>query len=1044
MKNPDEMGRLPVARTHLLHREEYPELVGTLVDRGLVRMCAVDEYAGCPDNGVFGILKQSNGKQRLILDNRPGNGMSHGMRALQARYTELLEAFPERAVAMKLPKRLMEISSPSDLAQLPAGAVSKTVSDFSNYFHQLLALPCMLRAQCMPAVDLGGGEGLQRPVYVALPMGGWISALLAHIAHKHMVRSLSHDLSSPLAVESVSAPLARTLRFRQPGTESAGFSADLAQTRERADDNGLVSLADLPPSLRERFMEMAGVEATDVTASWLADFRCPVSAVSLEPAGEADPPERCIFVDSHILGDAGFDGVLAEARRREARGGKAAGWLFNVLSVVYIDDRHSLLYPPARASGRTRASWFCVGDAQHLAAVLHAAAHGCEQNTSKLVWSSSETTSTIGVDEEFRTREAGFPLRLAVAPAKREAAAAKIRALLSSGATHVGEAYFDHLVGKVVWQVLVRRSWLSIFDLVFRARHAKSRPDGLVWLSPRLRTELSMLVDLMPLMEAVSRPLSDLMFIFDASGVNRLGNGGYGVVRRGGVTEEVATAILDDNYGRLPRFRVGPHGEPPVDTPQAALAADFVFPKWELGPRKQPWSVLRSGEFKRPTGHVNYAEAQTGNMTVRCAAREPTVRGKRVLIGGDNEASLGALRKGRSTAFQLNGVCRRYAALSFVFDFEAVWFWLPSKANPADAPSRWWMRGRERGWLEDKATTGVPPHPGPPRRAHPFRAPQKLRVVPEETGKLASFSITAESLNKYLTAWLGFGIFIRATSDRHADFATALEAYVQMAWESEIIPKADCTQLLTGIAFVMPEFKAAGKMTLAWRALSGWGKLVPTKSWNPITWPLLLFFATLLAWNGEVDAAVALVLSFHVYGRGGEITGLRDSDVCLPGDLRGQGDVVGAVLFFCPKAQRMQSVIVDHPLVLALLALQRGRNVRRGQTGGRFFPDLAKTGKRSLLSRFKRAQCAAGLTIPLWVRHSCRHGGATFDHAHRVPPRAISDIAIRGRWSSLKALKIYLQDCQAKLLDMSFPEGFRRRVAAMGDPTIALRRALGI
>lgn len=1038
----------PKSRLHLLKPEEYPELVRKLHASGLLELHTLEQTRGLPDNGLFALVKP-NGKQRLIVDEQPGNHMDRGMKELQRRYTALITAFPERAKVLGLPDRVMEICSPSDIANLPSGGVSKTVSDFSNYFHQLLALPGSKSGQCLPAVDLG--YGFVRPVYRTLPMGHWLAALLSHLAHKHMMQPM----------------VDRPLIFRKPEYADTHHRTVCEKLNTLKDDNGLVSLADLPPGMLSAFTQAAGVPTEQLSPAWLDKFACPMTALTLQPAEPSDPPEQCITIATHILGDAGFDSALAISRTRE-RADEGGREHFDVCALVYIDDSHNVLYPPLRTPERSLRLRAVIGDAQRLAACFHAARHGCELNTGKLKWTSSDATPTLGVEIGFHPREPGWPMRVAVSPLSRATTEAQIRSLLAGCYTHITEDYFDHIMGKLVWDVLVRRPFLSVFDLVFRARHSKHRPHGLVWLSSRLKQELALLADLMPLFTHRSKPLSTRMYIFDASGVNAIGNGGYGVVHRDGVTPAIVAEIMGTAYNRLPLYRIGDDGSPPSDTPAAVHATDFILQDWAS--RRPDWKVVRSGEFVRPPPHVNIAEASTGGMTIRAAARSGVAGGHRILIGGDNTASLCALRKGRSSSFRLNGTCRRVAALTYLHDFDAIWFWLPSKANPADMPSRWWMRGTNAPQLRDQRSRrggaplfgseyssdctgdGPPTFSKPPRiqfpksrRAqprHPYKG-DKVYVSNEAPAHLASFSVKPTSLSGYLSGWSGFSRYLAATLSQHADFASALESYVEMAWESGgSITNGDCSNLLVGLAFVMPELKAQGTLQLAWRAMAGWAKLVPRESWNPISWNLLLFFAVLLAWNGEIDAAIALILSHHTYGRGGEINDLQDVHVALPGDPRCLDGSHGSVLFFSPKAGKMQTVELDDLLVIQLLAYQRRRNLNRPGRHGRFFPDLPKRGKFSLLERFKRVQVAAGFPEPLWVRHSCRHGGATRDYVTKR--RLVPDIMVRGRWSSQKVCESYLNGAQAQYLSLSFPDIVCRRMADMGNPEAALRAALGL
>ena len=112
--------------------------------------------------------------------------------------------------------------------------------------------------------------------------------------------------------------------------------------------------------------------------------------------------------------------------------------------------------------------------------------------------------------------------------------------------------------------------------------------------------------------------------------------------------------------------RIADDGSPPADTPEARSATDFLLQDWEV---PHPcWTVEAAGEFRTDPGHINFGEAEAGAMTLRVAITKHDVSHCRVLIGGDNTASLHAFHKGRSSSWRLNAVCRRVAAMCFVAD----------------------------------------------------------------------------------------------------------------------------------------------------------------------------------------------------------------------------------------------------------------------------------------------------------------------------------------------------------------------------------------
>jgi hypothetical protein len=81
----------PRAKLHTADPAEYGTCLVRLQGCGLVRFFEPEEFENEPNNGWFA-LKKSEDKDRLVINNKPGNFDSWGMEALQRRYTALLAA----------------------------------------------------------------------------------------------------------------------------------------------------------------------------------------------------------------------------------------------------------------------------------------------------------------------------------------------------------------------------------------------------------------------------------------------------------------------------------------------------------------------------------------------------------------------------------------------------------------------------------------------------------------------------------------------------------------------------------------------------------------------------------------------------------------------------------------------------------------------------------------------------------------------------------------------------------------------------------------
>ena len=82
--------------------------------------------------------------------------------------------------------------------------------------------------------------------------------------------------------------------------------------------------------------------------------------------------------------------------------------------------------------------------------------------------------------------------------------------------------------------------------------------------------------------------------------------------------------------------------------------------------------------------------------------------------------------------------------------------------------------------------------------------------------------------------------------------------------------------------------------------------------------------------------------------------------------------------------------------------------------------------RRTLLEEFARAQIELGFPVPIFVLHSLRHGGASFDFLTNVP---IEKIMVHGRWAAIKITRRYIQESQARMLSMDIPAAVKRRMA---------------
>ena len=181
------------------------------------------------------------------------------------------------------------------------------------------------------------------------------------------------------------------------------------------------------------------------------------------------------------------------------------------------------------------------------------------------------------------------------------------------------------------------------------------------------------------------------------------------------------------------------------------------------------------------------------------------------------------------------------------------------------------------------------------------------------------------------------------------------------------------------------------------RALSAWGKHVPTKSALPLPQHWVDVIAVCGILRGYGVLSLGLVIAFKSYLRVGELCRLRGSDI-LVDVLASSGSAGCGLRIRVAKTGRNQFARVRDPSVIGILRFLKARTageelVFQGATP-RIFNGLLKLLCQQL-----------GL-VQHFTMHSLRHGRASKGHLDREMPE---HIRLDGRWASAKSMETYLQ-----------------------------------
>lgn len=220
--------------------------------------------------------------------------------------------------------------------------------------------------------------------------------------------------------------------------------------------------------------------------------------------------------------------------------------------------------------------------------------------------------------------------------------------------------------------------------------------------------------------------------------------------------------------------------------------------------------------------------------------------------------------------------------------------------------------------------------------------------------------------------------------------------------------KGEASKCLYGLIRFLPVVK--NNIPTAELSLKGWLKFQGSVSYPPLSWSLTVCIAFKMFGKHEVRAGIGVLLAFHCLLRIGELTSLRRSDVAMSNDPRlGTRFSNMALRLRTTKTGPNQWVeIIDkdiQTLVKVLLRMTQNDVLLIGMTA---------IGFRTLF----REVCAELELSAKYVPHSLRHGGATLFH---LQGHSIDDVLLRGRWSSNKSARRYIQAGRAMLLSMEAP-----------------------
>ena len=287
-------------------------------------------------------------------------------------------------------------------------------------------------------------------------------------------------------------------------------------------------------------------------------------------------------------------------------------------------------------------------------------------------------------------------------------------------------ALVKRLLGSWVFHLMFRRAAFAIPDEAFRFAQCSSDPTRVTRLPPAVRSELTALALVAPLLVTNLRaPVASRLWCADASPT-------AGALVRAELPPAAARELWRHRDSRGDHVRLTPTAEAvsdlrEVESPESALLLQAVVdtigngdplaaeladayrrvedagltrplhPEPSVSARRDAWvleavqslpfTIALAYPFKR-RDHINILEANVRLSFVKLLARSPASFGTRHLLGQDSRVCLGAFAKGRSSARRLNHIESKACAYELAADLQVGGLWVDSFRMPADAPTR--------------------------------------------------------------------------------------------------------------------------------------------------------------------------------------------------------------------------------------------------------------------------------------------------------------------------------------------------------------------
>lgn len=252
------------------------------------------------------------------------------------------------------------------------------------------------------------------------------------------------------------------------------------------------------------------------------------------------------------------------------------------------------------------------------------------------------------------------------------------------------------------------------------------------------------------------------------------------------------------------------------------------------------------------------------------------------------------------------------------------------------------------------------------------------------------------------------------------DVDTALARWFQDAYAQNKArgQRAKCERARLCIKHYCPDWS----LKYSARALTAWAKLVPAHATTPVPRSLMLLMTEYLLATGDLQAAVAISMSFDCYLRSAsELLPVQLEDIMLPQLAQATLGAAHGVLHLRHTKTGPHKSVLLRPNDISTHLLEHLVHHRR-QRGQAKLVLLSATAYRKI---FYQTLSALGLPEDHPYRpYALRHGGATDAF---LCGDSIDQIAARGRWARRANCEKYVQLGRAMLAGLALPTQLLQR-----------------